>query len=248
MRKLLIGCGALALLLFCLVVGVGIFITVKVKGYTDSLAQVKTAYQATNQAYPFTPPDPPEMDEGRFKKYLAVRAALATTLEGEIDAIHQMEDAMKSDKGFKPGTFFSTMKTMAGLPKRLGTAHIAALEEQGMSVDEYVWHSKIVVGTIVKAGKEGEEVAATLSETYAAFVNQGGVGAVSPDDGEKPASIEAALGVQDVPLLPENLKLINDAKDDLTKYPQLLSVDLILREMKLGATSLQAESTSTREP
>ena len=78
MKKLLIGCGVLAILLFCLVVGTGVWLYFKAKRYADELKAIQTSYVATNSTYPFTSPDPAILDARRVGDFLIVRAALAT--------------------------------------------------------------------------------------------------------------------------------------------------------------------------
>jgi len=240
MRKLLIGCGIVALLAFCLVVGVAIWGVMKVKKFNDGLVKVKAAYEATNRSYPFTPPDPPAMRAERFEKYLAVRSELAKSLQGELDQLNELDQAAKNSGGRRPQVGFSDVFNMFGLPERIGTAHVKALERQSMSVDEYLWHSKIVLGTIHQAVEEGKEIADELKKPY------GDVGAgvpgspsrVGPSAGGpgRPGS-GTMTGIEKVPLLESNLKLINEAKDELVAQKQLIGVDVFMLEIGLSPSS-----------
>ncbi len=92
-----------------------------------------------------------------------------------------------------------------------------------------------ITGTTLKAAKEGRKVSEQILKAYAQAYEQlpkdSGL-PPPPPQGELPdfAPMERILKVTDVPFLPENLALIQDHADGIAKYPQLVFVDLFLRQ------------------
>jgi hypothetical protein len=238
MKKLLIGCGVLAILLFCIVVGTGVWLFFKAKRYADELKAIQTSYIATNSAYPFMPPDPAILDARRVGDFLIVRAALLDVINaqmGQLDTLKQTASEQRPDSiSFREIKSILTMPL--ALPKQLGTTHVAALEAKRMSLDEYLWHSKMITGTALAAAREGKQLTDTLREAYGRMATAAGL--PPPPEGKLPdiAPLQSALQVADVPFHQENLAILEQHAQEISRTTPVLWMELILRNQPLGGT------------
>ncbi len=234
MRKLLLGCGCLVAIVVCVLVGVGMWGYFKVKTFVDNLEALRAAYVETNEAYPFTPPEVQVLEEGRFETFLAVRKRLALDIEDDMALLSRLMEATNKQSEEAPKISFRDLTDAAMLPIRVGNAHVEALNSEGMSVDEYLWYSGIVTATVVKAAEKGEDVAQGILDAYENDTLE-----ESRDSGRislpKTEAIRRILYVPDIPLLEENLERVNEAAGELSKYPNLLFLDPVLREWGFGS-------------
>lgn len=229
MKKILIGCGVLVLLVL---VGFGVMAWMlkdEFMAMTTEMAQQAQRMTSLEETAPFTEPSSPdEFDGDRFLASLSARE----TLLGNLESIGQnFEELENQDLGF-----METMKKgmAAGVEASTGVyAGIAeGLETADMGPSEFIYHTKVLWASLksVDAGLGPEALAPyrnvfTLAnnETAQQFRFQPG----TPDslevfaDGVPPAIVEKAVGV-----LGENVATLQQAlpADQATDLAQAIDV------------------------
>lgn len=158
MKKILIGCGVLVLLV---IVGFGV-LAWSVKDEIASMTKEMTASAAQlhelDDEHPFTPPaTAADFDERRFLLSLDARSAMMTEL-GALD--EQFKALENGDLGFFE-TITQSMKVGMQAGGAVYDAIAAGLAQVDMGPDEFVYHTKVLWASLkaVDAELGGESLA-----------------------------------------------------------------------------------------
>ncbi|MBZ5575474.1 MAG: hypothetical protein LAP40_02810 [Acidobacteriia bacterium] len=127
-----IGCGALAAVGVGAVVLGGFYFAGRAGEVSQGIQHAQDRYADSNREFPFTPPAAGKLSPERFSRYLKVREAVDTAMA-----------PVKSGEGI-----VSFLSALTGLPEQVSRAHVDALREQSMSIDEYRWISRQVYTTV----------------------------------------------------------------------------------------------------
>lgn len=157
MKKFLIGCGVVFLVLIVLTVGVSLFIGIKVKGYVDKTGQSVKAMETLNTSYPFTPPPSATLTTAQLEKYFAIRGdawALISKDAGVTEIMKLMKAASQNQQGQQAnqGSMGDMIKAFE-TGRRLLDEMTKILEQHQMSPKEYQWITSQIYGTLAEGKK-----------------------------------------------------------------------------------------------
>ena len=223
MKKGLIGCLVVGLLL--VVVGAGLawwFIARPawnaVSSGTESVKQWAKAADleksVTNQA-PYTPPADGKLTPAQVQTFMAIQDNVATMLGADSDALKKKYEAMDADnkaagKDADLGQAMSAMSDLGGLVTKAREAQVAALNQHGMSLEEYRWIRGQVMAALpfVQAPAPAPASAATAGGTVAVVSADGGAVFAKPTDAESQKQMDEALAQ----MPPDARKAVEEAR------------------------------------
>ncbi|MCH8333112.1 hypothetical protein IIC65_04205 [Candidatus Sumerlaeota bacterium] len=137
---------------------VGFWVVHRMNEVQEFLAEVRSEYQELNAAYTFSPPPSSvQLAEDRLKAYLRARGALMSSLTPDIDARAQElldSSSLRDVNALRLlGNFYQFSRSASG-------AHIAALESERMSLDEYLWIHGLIMRDALAAEQDDPRRAA----------------------------------------------------------------------------------------
>jgi hypothetical protein len=161
MKKILIGCGCLFVLIVTIMIGCFIYVGLKVKHVADGVQAGVQKIEALDRKYPFQLPDGVVFDPTRLEQYFNARAAAFDAI-GADPTLSKLMDASKTGKAPSLG-LLEMMQFMARVgPESLNAFH-DALDVQRMSPTEYAYYAELVYTTIANSKENGE---GRLAEIY----------------------------------------------------------------------------------
>jgi hypothetical protein len=131
-RGWLIGCGTLAVVAALIIVAGVAFVATRAKEVVNDVETARTRYADVNRDFPFQLPPAGEMNADRFARYLKVRAVLDAKVA-----------PLKDSRGVVQSLYILT-----NMPDQVSQAHVAALRENSMSLEEYRWISRQLYTTV----------------------------------------------------------------------------------------------------
>jgi hypothetical protein len=147
MKKIAIGCGVAALL-FAIAGGVGMYwVYSKAKGYVGSFTQLTEVADLDRQVsnkVAYTPPATGELSAEQVAQFARVNEQVQTTLGARFQQLKARYDEMEArmnaeNRSASPAEALAAIKDLAQIVKDVRTAQVAALNAQGLSVEEYRW-------------------------------------------------------------------------------------------------------------
>lgn len=128
----LIGCGSLVLAGAGLVVLAVGFFAIRATNFTRSIDEARDRYAGVNRDFPFSAPPNGELSSDRFERYLKVRAALNSAMAPLSESNGPIE----------------ALTALTRVPDEVSRAHVDALSQNSMSLDEYRWISRQIYTTV----------------------------------------------------------------------------------------------------
>lgn len=240
MKKILIGCGIVALIAFVLVGScVGFFFYQAMKlgqGFEAAIADVSRL----NQDYPFTEPvEGTEFESGRFDDYLVVRrAVIDRTMEVPVigTMLVSIRQAEQTDAPVEEPALgaMDGFRMIGDIPRAL--SDIARhFDSRQMSIDEYVWISRGVYEAIHTGAQLGDEemeemwdqLRVQARDLTRTMTTQGGI----PQD-EFDFDLMDKLDAFDDRTAPEaNVALVREHRDELLESPALAIAELFILQV-----------------
>lgn len=153
MKKLLIGCGVVVLLMIVLVTGFAIFAGLKVQRYATEIEAGAKAIAAVDTKYAFAAPASGAIDSARLLEALRVRETLWKTVLAN-PTVQKITDAQKA--GQQPELTASDVFGMAGEVPRLMERAAQELDAARMSPKEYIWIVNRVYVTVYEQASQGD--------------------------------------------------------------------------------------------
>ncbi len=236
MKKLLIGCSVVFLIIAVLMFAGGYYGYKKVLEpiYTTSKILVES-YERVNEDFPFERPASGLMEEGRYEKFLSVRNALAESGRKMLERLEELDSAEGEV------SFIDKLKQAKGLfeaIRDLGMNHVEQLRQEGMSAKEYVWHARVQLATIIHAAEEGRlQEEAPEAASLVEFINSSSKRLENlSQQGQGDLDIKVNGGKQwsqnlrleEIPLQDENLELIVKYQDEVTRYKNAFIADMFV--------------------
>lgn len=176
MKKFLIGCGVVFLVLTVLIVGAGLFVGIKVKNYVAKTEQSVKAMESLNKAYPFTPPPSATLTTGQLDKYFAIRSEAwqIVSEDAGVAEIVNLIKAANANQGGQGGTKGSMGDMVKAFEtgRRLLEEVTKILERNQMSPSEYQWITTQIYGTIAEGKKLNLELSSNAYDEIQAAVDK----------------------------------------------------------------------------
>ncbi|MCB2155275.1 hypothetical protein KQI84_10330 [bacterium] len=229
MKKFLIGCGVLALLLIVLAVGLAVFVGVKIKGMANAYEQAANEIHQVQEDYPFDAPEDRSMDPDRFEAYLIVRDKtvdrfLQIPAIGEIVAAAQ--EKRKADLSF--GDVVSL--AMTKLPPAMSDVALI-MREQEMSPIEFNYYSETTLLTIKYAADNGNEEMIDLWENLTEMIYKVDDELRNNQNADVNINLDRALRDLDDSGIPQaNIDMILQHRDKLEERPMVIVIEMVIRE------------------
>jgi hypothetical protein len=147
MKKLAIGCGIL-LVIAAAAGGFGAYwIYSQARQYVSSFAEFGKAAeldkQVTNQSS-FTPPPGGELTPAQVERFISLQQRMRADLGARFEEMKLRYERLDSqrraeDRAPTLSEGLAALKDLTGMVLDVKKVHVAALNEQGMSMDEYRW-------------------------------------------------------------------------------------------------------------
>ncbi len=230
MKKVLIGCGIMVLLMVIAVVGIGIFGVRKIGQFGKSMEQAQISLMTLDQDFAFDIPTGGDgLDADRFQEYLAARRALIE----RTSQVRLVAKLIALEEGQQPDVGAGDILNMVGEIPKLMQAYADTLRAAEMSTEEYAWYAIETLKAIRGAADQGDpeyakawaEVERTAAEIETAFAQQ----QANPEIQKLQGAIEADLERATEGDVPEgDIALVMQAKEQLAKNPEMLLVEVMI--------------------
>ncbi len=144
MKKVVIGC-LLVVVVLAVSAGIaGYFIYNKARSYVQQFQAVATLDKEVANTAAFTPPANHELTEAMVTRFVAVQEGMHAKLGARIDELKAKQDEFQKrqeteHRQASPSEAISTIAGMMGLIVEAKKAQVAALNQQKFSLDEYAW-------------------------------------------------------------------------------------------------------------
>lgn len=206
MKKLLIGCGVVVLLMIVLLTGFAIFAGIKVQRYAGEIEAGAKAIAAVETKYAFAPPASGAIDNARLLAALRVRENLwQAVLANPI--VKKIADAEKA--GVQPDLSASDVLGMAGEVPRIMERAAQEFDAARMSPKEYAWIVNRAYVTIYEEASNGDAEFVAVEEAIVKnldTLNNAMKG--NPQNQVRYRSVLAMLADPKTPNHPDNAKVL----------------------------------------
>lgn len=226
MKKVLIGCGVIALLSIVLFVGCSACVAVRTVGWIRGIEASAENLQEVSRAFPFEVPADGVAQPDRFEAYLQLREGLVEQAMG-VSLIAEIAAASEQDRqpNIGMGSLFRALGSVSEVMDGIADSMRAA----EMGPDEFVFHSAVVLQWVQRRAAAGDQDAQQLWERFGQMFHeisnqmQGdpnvGQHAVSRRDMER--------AVRDSTAPERNLELVERHRERLLRNPTTLAVELL---------------------
>lgn len=225
MKKLLKGCGIIALVLAVLLVGSGIFLWLKVRNASKQMGQLRTDIVALNEKNPFSAPPAGAMEPERLKDFFAVRTGIMKTLEND-PVVNKFRGQQKPQIGIGDFTHL-----IFRLPQTMAAEFKMQLEAKNMSPDEYAWFSRTIYTTIYNGKSQGDRELIPLYDSIDENLRQFNMQiAQMKQQGTKPVSWDSVVSSEingDEATRTANRNLVIEHKEEILEHPQLAFLEMM---------------------
>ena len=225
MKKLLIGCAVVVLLLVTLLVGSAVYVYLKVNRVKKDLEETKLAMVELNKQHPFTVPKEEDVEAARLNDFFAIRGRLMEMLLAD-PVVTKLFGEKKPRLGL-----MDAMHLGVNLPRALAKEFTGQLDAKKMSPDEYSYLVRFVYTTIHEGKMEGDpemsRIYTEIDETLTQFNMQMSQAA----KGHAPVSwdnVVAEDAAVDEATAKRHRDLVLEHKEEILKYPQLAFVEFVL--------------------
>lgn len=226
MKKLLIGCAVVVLLLVTLLVGSAVYVYVKVNRVKKDLEETKVAMAELNKQHPFTVPQKDDVEAERLNDFFAIRNRMMEMLLAD----QVVARLVANDKNPQLG-LMDMMHLAVNLPRTLAKEFTTQLEAKKMSPDEYSYYVRFVYTTIYKGKMDDDPEMSRMYTEIDEALTQFNLQMSQAAQGHPPVAWNNVVA-EDASLDEEAAKLqydlVLDHKDEILKYPQLAFLELFL--------------------
>ncbi|MEN6624841.1 MAG: hypothetical protein ABFD69_01290 [Candidatus Sumerlaeia bacterium] len=138
MKKVLMGCGVLILIVF-VIFGFLVYQGVKLgKSFASGIEETKQQYDALNSRHPFTAPADGIVTQEQMARWIVVRDA-------SLAPVQNLDAKLKAEKTKNP---LKVLEGVMGVFQEIARTHVTILDGQKMSMNEYAWVTKTVLGVL----------------------------------------------------------------------------------------------------
>jgi len=234
MNRLLIVCGIVVCSLVLTFVGGICYVAVKARPIIEKHRALRDEYVQTNAEYVFVAPDAPELSADRFSQYVRIRRTVVTAVHARIQQLRaQTKDGGPGSKKGKPRALSDREKILPVLDLfyDAGRVHIHELRKARMSSSEYCYLTRVLHGTI-SSGVRANDLHATdmLSALERENRDMEASYAIDAPHRKSVAEYHAEMGIEDIPFIPSNMRLVRENTRALLAVPEAVWVDHFLLE------------------
>lgn len=248
MKKILIGCGCLTVLMISICSGILIYFSIQAQRFVGDMEAAFDGIKELEEKYPFTAPDPPRLASGQLNRYFIAR-------EGLILAIEEHPTYSKFLHADAPPQLgpMETVRAMVGAPFFLAKTVTDNLTGQEMSPTEYLWITQTIGATIIQ-GAEDRNDPNMRSILETANVELGTFNEIleSLEQGNVDSDYENSLDrlrrfrIPETTLL-QNIAAVTAHQQKLEQRPRLLLVELVFfGNLQEELRRIRDESESTQ--
>lgn len=229
MKKILIGCGVVSLLLVTLFVGLVIYGFLWAKNLGDKVVEARAQIVQLDTRYPYTPAPDGKLDPSRVTAYFEIREAMVNRILQE-PIVERVFDAQAS--GQQPDIGFWDVLTLAkDVMPAIARDFQRELDDRQMSPREMADIIRNVYTTLLKGKQANDPLMTEIYDNLNMAIDQVNAMAQQTNNQQLLVSVEAALA--DSTTIPEDVLLENravvaDHRDELLEYPQLAWLEFIL--------------------
>ena len=226
MKKVLIGCAVVVVLLVTLLVGSAVFVYLKVNRVKKDLEETKVAMAELNKQHPFTVPQKDDVGAERLNDFFAIRNRMMELLLAD----QVVAKLVANDKNPQLG-LTDMMHLGVNATRTLATVFTTQIEVKKMSPDEYTYYVRFVYTTIYKGKLDGDPELTRMYTEIDETLTQFNLQMSQAAKGHAPVGWENVVA-EDSSLDEEAAKrhqdLVIDHKDEILQYPQLAFLELFL--------------------
>lgn len=245
MKKFLIGCGVLFLIVVVCVVGCVTYAGVKMHRFGKAIQSAQVELEQVERDFPFAEPAPgTAMDADRFDDYLAVRRqAIDRVMEVKLLAAM----VQSADTNQPPDVGLGDVFGMLGEIPKLMSSFARILRTQEMSAAEYAWHTRETFKAIGAGERTGDEEFSALWDELMISVNQAQQAINQQTDPNlRNINLQAQVNEAETASVPlGNIDLVRAHLDEFAEGPMMLVIEMVLLEA-VRAKGLQGGAPAQR--
>ncbi|MCC5874671.1 MAG: hypothetical protein JJU11_00495 [Candidatus Sumerlaeia bacterium] len=250
MKKILIGCGCLTVLILTVCIGGFVYFGIQTTRFIGDIEAAFDGLKQLEEDYPFTEPDPPRLTNDLLDRYFAARSGLITAVED-----HPTYSKFLTREGVDAMGPMEAVRAVMGGPVFVAETMTTNLSAQEMSPSEYIWITQTVGATII----QGSETRNDPTMTSILDVAKGEVDAVndilqSLDQTSADDKLETSLNrlreinIPETTLL-QNMSAVSRHQDVLKERPRLLLIELtFLSNMQNQLREIREEMDEGESP
>lgn len=228
MKKFLIGCGVVALLVIVLFVGVLIFAAMKLKQTMNEYESAASEIHQVQLDFPFEAPADLRMEPERFEGYLRVR-------NRTIDRFRQIafvnEIILATQEQRRADVSVGEVFGLAGqLPPAIEDVAVILREEE-MSPLEFNYYSETTLVTIKRAADQGDQEMIELWENLANMAKDVEYELRKNQNTQLNIDLDHAMRMIESASVPAgNAALVLQHRDELESKPMMIIIEMVIRE------------------
>lgn len=252
MKKILIGCGCLTVLILTVCIGGFVYFGIQTSRFIGDIEAAFDGLKQLEEDHPFTEPDPPRLTEDALARYFTARTGLISTVED-----HPTYSKFLSREAVEGMGPMEAVRAVMGAPTFVASTMTENLAAQEMSPSEYAWITQTIGATIV----QGAEIRNDPTMTTLLNVAKGELDAINDiltnlDQSEADNTLDSSLDKLRETSIPEttllqNMAAVSNHQEALKDRPRLLLIELAflgnlqeqLREIRQEMSTDQAPTT-----
>ena len=212
-KKIAIGCGVIVIITI-IAIGIGVYMLVsKGKEIAEEVKAIQKDYAETNTLYTFEKPDPAIMEEDRLIVYLSIREDLMEFIAEQPNVFKKMQEADETGEELSAMDTIRGMLDMVKSGKKVADMHIDALHDSRMSIDEYRWYLRTIMGTVLQGADEESEKAEELIGPYKEWVEKMNEWERQNQQKMELKDLKDMFNLNDVTFHEENLEMVYDHRE-----------------------------------
>lgn len=155
-KKVLIGCGLVTLLAMVILVGLAVYVTIKVKNFAEGYETAFTNLEQLEMEYQFEPlPEGEAIDPERLEAFFEIRGELIN----KIDSNPTIQKMLAAEPGEKIDVGQLELLSLAtSFARELLELMHDELDAKQMAPGEYVYYTELVYAAIDKGKENGDPV------------------------------------------------------------------------------------------
>ena len=229
MKKVLIGCGIITLLLVVLVIGGFVYTGIKIKQVTDGYKVAAADIEKLDTTYPFATPADGALSQERLDSYFQVRDAMLA----KVQANPTVQKIIDSKNGKTANIGFGEMlKLGTSFGRELMEGFAAELEKHKMSPAEFSFNTEAIYASINEGKKKADPILTEIYDKFDVAVDNISTAFKNQQGNQQQLNVSfgstlSTLETQAADVLARNIELVKQHKDQLLDFPEVAYVELI---------------------